>query len=506
MTKEETQCLRTLRHIETITIHKADKNNITVVQNKKDYANEGERQLNDGIHYIEIPEINIKNTMNKINEIVYNMNKDNYLDEITFKYIKYENQYITTPFAYFLPKIHKLDNEILKDIYKQQTEIKIQVPARPIISQCNGPLERIGRYLDFFLLPIVKTQTTYISDTGSFIRLLEKSKIETDTLLVTYDITSLYTNLRFSEIIAALNSVTGIYENLEYNIIKPSFDYLLQITNLILLNNEFTFNKKCYRQIIGASQGHVASPQISDIAIYQHINKILNIFPHKNKILFHKRMKDDGYILFQGTTEEVKLLFEIANTNHNLLQFTYEIDRQSLKFLDLETYKGQRFQKENILDIKCFTKPTEKFQYLHQNSNHAKSCFKSFIKGEGIRILRNTSDPDNFNERINLFTEKLIQRGYKIAFVNKILRNISHTERLNKLTNKETSINKNTDNYNISFITQYHANAENLQTIIRKHWHLIQDNPQFKNLFDKKPTIAFKRNRNIGEIVKKHLK
>ncbi|CAG2196700.1 unnamed protein product [Mytilus edulis] len=166
MTKEETQCLRTLRHIETITIHKADKNNITVVQNKKDYANEGERQLNDGIHYIEIPEINIKNTMNKINEIVYNMNKDNYLDEITFKYIKYENQYITTPFAYFLPKIHKLDNEILKDIYKQQTEIKIQVPARPIISQCNGPLERIGRYLDFFLLPIVKTQTTYISDTG----------------------------------------------------------------------------------------------------------------------------------------------------------------------------------------------------------------------------------------------------------------------------------------------------------------------------------------------------
>ncbi|VDI08483.1 Hypothetical predicted protein [Mytilus galloprovincialis] len=291
MTKEETQCLRTLRHIETITIHKADKNNITVVQNKKDYANEGERQLNDGIHYIEIPEINIKNTMNKINEIVYNMNKDNYLDEITFKYIKYENQYITTPFAYFLPKIHKLDNEILKDIYKQQTEIKIQVPARPIISQCNGPLERIGRYLDFFLLPIVKTQTTYISDTG-----------------------------------------------------------------------------------------------------------------------------------------------------------------------------------------------------------------------EGIRILRNTSDPDNFNERINLFTEKLIQRGYKIAFVNKILRNISHTERLNKLTNKETSINKNTDNYNISFITQYHANAENLQTIIRKHWHLIQDNPQFKNLFDKKPTIAFKRNRNIGEIVKKHLK
>lgn len=59
MTKEETQRLRTLRYIETITSHKADKNSIIVVQNKNDYADESERLLNDRIHYVEIPEINI---------------------------------------------------------------------------------------------------------------------------------------------------------------------------------------------------------------------------------------------------------------------------------------------------------------------------------------------------------------------------------------------------------------------------------------------------------------
>jgi hypothetical protein len=37
---------------------------------------------------------------------------------------------------------------------------------------------------------------------------------------------------------------------------------------------------------------------------------------------------------------------------------------------------------------------TEKFQYLHKYSDHPSSNFKSFTKGEGIRILRNTSNPN----------------------------------------------------------------------------------------------------------------
>lgn len=42
-----------------------------------------------------------------------------------------------------------------------------------------------------------------------------------------------------------------------------------------------------------------------------------------------------------------------------------------------------------------------------------------------------------FNKGIKLFLEKCIQKGYKNAFVSKILSNISNTERLNKLTNKK---------------------------------------------------------------------
>ena len=83
---------------------------------------------------------------------------------------------------------------------------------------------------------------------------------------------------------------------------------------------------------------------------------------------------------------------ENANGQHGLLKFTYECNNHSTKFRDLEIYKGKCFEKTNILDLKCFTKNTEKFQYLHKYSDHLSSNFKSFTKGEGIRILRNTSN------------------------------------------------------------------------------------------------------------------
>ncbi|XP_071171164.1 uncharacterized protein [Mytilus edulis] len=298
---QERNCLKNLKHDENIIIHKADKNNVTVIQNLSDYLEERETQLNDNIHYEQIQDINLKNTQKKVYEIIYKMKEENCIDEISFKYIKNEQNYIKTPFAYFLPKIHKLDREVLQNIENENNQIKtINVPGRPIISQCNGPLERLGRYLDYFLLPLVKTQKTYISDTGDLIRNIENCTFDNNVLLVTYDIASLYTNLRFEEITEALQKALDEHDKIEYSITKPTNNFLIEITKLILSNNEFTFHGKSYRQIIGASMGATASPEICDIAIYNHINSILKNSPISEKIIFHKRMRDDGLLMVKA--------------------------------------------------------------------------------------------------------------------------------------------------------------------------------------------------------------
>ena len=54
---------------------------------------------------------------------------------------------------YFLKKIHKNPPS-----------------ARPIVSGCSGPTERISAYLDHWLQPLAKSLLSYIKDTKEFIK------------------------------------------------------------------------------------------------------------------------------------------------------------------------------------------------------------------------------------------------------------------------------------------------------------------------------------------------
>ena len=153
-----------------------------------------------------------------------------------------------------------------------------------------------------------------------------------------------------------------------YEIKRPSSSSLVKIPEIT--NNEFCFDDQAYRQIIGAPQGAVPSPEICDIAIYHHIENILSRFEGGRLISFHVRFRDDGFFIFNGEKEKAEELFQIANRSHDLLKFTYEISDTRATFLDTEIYKGNNHKCHGTLDIKCHVKPTETFQYLHRNSCH----------------------------------------------------------------------------------------------------------------------------------------
>ena len=42
--------------------------------------------------------------------------------------------------------------------------------------------------------------------------------------------------------------------------------------------------------------------------------------------------------------------------------------------------------------------------------------------------------------------------------------------------------------------------------VVRKNWHILQINPDFCNAYVNKPTLVFKRNRNIQDIIGGHLR
>ena len=78
------------------------------------------------------------------------------------------------------------------------TLTKIHKPSsigRPIVSGCDGPTEKLSSFVDKLLQPIAQQQKSYLEDTTDFVNFIENMKVPADVILVSMDVTSLYTNI-----------------------------------------------------------------------------------------------------------------------------------------------------------------------------------------------------------------------------------------------------------------------------------------------------------------------
>ena len=106
-----------------------------------------------------------------------------------------------------------------------------------------------------------------------------------------------------------------------------------------------------------------------------------------------------------------------------------------MTFLDTEVYKGTRFFKHRILDVRSHIKCTETYQYLQPSSAHPIHTFKSITVGETIRHIRNNSSENELKKHLDNLYKKLINRGYK---KNKTLRLINEVK--DKVERKNTQV------------------------------------------------------------------
>ena len=495
----ERDAILSLRKNENIVIKKADKNNTCVVMHKSDYIKEGERQLNT-IYYTEINNFDLSQLQDEIHENVIEMHNEGWLDETTLQYLCDTKYHPKIGRLYLLPKIHKLDKQTF-DLIKDNgfcTE-NIFPPCRPIISQNGSPTERISQYVDYFLTPIVNTHATYIRDSIDFILMMEGIALPDNCRLVSYDVTSMYTNVQFEELITAVEKAYSEFDKTNYKIPAPPAKHIAYLLRVVLENNVFEFNSKVYKQIIGCAMGSKCSPSVCDIRMYEITTEIVNKFPHRSNILYHGRYRDDGFIIYRGDEIEIHELFAIANSSHPLLKFTFDISKDQMNFLDSTVYKGARFLENNVLDIKTFIKPTNTYQYLDRNSAHHPSVFKGFIKGETIRYLRNTSDKKILSDMLSELKCNLIKRGYDENevqdLINDVLNHCNRTDALNNSGKKEDN------DIPLVLITAYNPCIRNLKSKLLKYWHILRRDEECKKVFSNMPIIAYRRHKNLSDML-----
>ncbi|XP_068716884.1 uncharacterized protein [Montipora capricornis] len=266
---------------------------------------------------------------------------------------------------------------------------------------CDGPSERISSFVDTLLQPIAQKQQSFIKDTTDFI----ETKIGKDTILVSMEVSSLYTNIPQEE---GVNIVYEAYAKFHNHNPPIQTLFLRQMLGLILNENSFQFNGDNYLQTHGTAMG--TKMAVSFANIFMALIETSLIQQNDTKPRIWKRYIDDIFSFWNSNKNTVDLFVIQANKFHPTIKFTAEISENEITFLDTEVFKGERFKNESILDIRTHYKPTETFQYTHYNSCHPPGVKNGngFIKGEAMRLLRTNSSKTTFEENLEKFKRAAI--------------------------------------------------------------------------------------------------
>ena len=162
---------------------------------------------------------------------------------------------------YLLPKLHKPG-----------------ISGIPSVSLCGSPTENISRFVDYFLQPLTRALPSYVWDTADLLqKLWELPTLPPESLQVTLDVSSLYTNISHDK---GVNTCEEIL-NTRTDQSPPTKD-LCQLTQLILESNVFIFNGAYYLQVQGVAMETQMAPSYANLFMGKFEQQFLQA---QNKLL-----------------------------------------------------------------------------------------------------------------------------------------------------------------------------------------------------------------------------
>ena len=465
---QEREAIKQLKQNQDIIIKPADKGSGVVVMNKEDYMKEAHRQLSDNKTYKLLDQDPTDQFNSEVNREIKILNAMHVIDDKT-RYQLVNNTARTAQF-YMLPKMHKANH-----------------PGRPIISANECPTELISKYVDLKLQPIAKTRKSYLRDTQDFLSRIQQYKnLPENTLLVTADVQSLYTNITHQAGITAVKNtlIKEKHSNLEIGLIT-------RLIRLILTKNCFNFNNKSYLQIQGTAMGTKMAPSYA-IIYMAHLEESF-LEQQETKPMVWLRYIDDIFMIWTHGEEKLNTFFTAFNNFAPPIKLDWEISKPSINFLDT-TCSIQAGKIETTL----YTKPTDRHQYLYHSSCHPSNQKKGIPFSQALRIRRICSSTEEYIKHTNKLKTHLVNRGYHKQLVNNAIQKALEINRQDLLQIKQ---NKQTNEKIIPMVTTYHPNTP-ATSINKATRDLLESNKILNDIFKEYRFItAFKRPQNLRDIL-----
>jgi len=288
---------------------------------------------------------------------------------------------------YGLPKVHKS---------------RTNPPYRPILSMTNAYNTNLAKWLDKLLKPFLP-QKFVIKDTFDFVKDIKELVLPENTHMVSFDVTSLFTNVPVSE------TIRFICNSIPISKIPVSKSTLDKLLNIACKNIVFSFNSDIYVQHEGMCMGSNLGPTMAAYAMHMIESKL------KNMPLYYKRYVDDTFAIFK-TREEADQFFDQLNRAHSEIKFTMEREENnSLTFLDVTVIKTG-----TSLQTKWHMKGTNTGTYLNKTAcspnAHKVAAMRSLI----YRAHKICSKPQYFETAYQEIQNIFINNGYHFSYIDKI--------------------------------------------------------------------------------------
>ncbi|XP_078095826.1 uncharacterized protein LOC144510206 isoform X2 [Mustelus asterias] len=305
--------------------------------------------------------------------------------------------------------------------------------------------------------------------------------VEPGALLVTMDVSALYTSIPHGDGIAATASVLSA-NNCQFP------DAILHLIRFILDHNIFTFNNQFFIQTHGTAMGTKFAPQYANIFMHRFEQ---DFFTARDlQPMLYTRYINDIFFLWTHGEQSLKQLYDDIKF-HPTIRLTIDYSPESVAFLDTRISI-----KDGHLSTSLYHKPTDSLTMLHFSSFHPKHVKEAIPYGQALRIHRICSDEEDRSKHLQTLKDALIRTGYGARLIDQQFQCATAKNRTDLLRRQtRDTVDR------VPFVVQYFPGAEKLRHLLRSLQHVIDEDEHLAKAIPTPPLLAFKQSHNLKQTI-----
>lgn len=402
VTKQEKTAMRDLKDREDIQIAPADKGNATVVLKREDYVQKVHAVIRNKPFRL-VEKDPTKKLEDGLNKLVWGFCKNDKIRRPLYDYLR--SSAAPLPRFYGRVKVHKEG-----------------MPVRPVISAVGTATYNASSYLAKVLAPLVGKSDYTTKNSREFVEETADWRINEDEVMVSYDVTALYTSLPINTILKITR--LKLEEDKKLKDRTPlEVDDIIELLAFCLKSTYFSFGGNFYVLDDGVAMGSPVSSVVANLFMEDFEQKAIASADAKGIApRVWKRYVDDVFSILKK--DRVTPLLDHLNMLDENIKFTTENEEEGrLPFLDVSVQRNG-----NQLRTGVFRKKTHTNRVLSFNSYHPVSAKKAVVLSLFDRIETHfaKNDEEGREKERNYLYEALRANGYSARFITNTLQRALH--------------------------------------------------------------------------------